>query len=106
MRPLSTGNDRRGMEPAVDPLDDRRGPVADGSARGPLDFLDNWSVFLAYVVISAVAVPVAVYSLSAGGTTLDQAQNRQRRDRSRSSRSPGLGRLHAGLYSTPLNGAA
>lgn len=36
-------------------------------------YLDNWSVFLAYLVISIVAVPVALISLSAGGTTLDQA---------------------------------
>jgi hypothetical protein len=36
-------------------------------------YLNNWSVFLAYVIISAIAVPAAVYSLSAGGTTLDQA---------------------------------
>jgi hypothetical protein len=36
-------------------------------------YLNNWSVFLAYLVISAVAVPVALISLSAGGTTLDQA---------------------------------
>lgn len=40
-------------------------------------YLDNWSVFLAYVIISAVAVPAAVYSLSAGGTTLDQAPETQ-----------------------------
>jgi hypothetical protein len=36
-------------------------------------YLDNWSVVLAYLVISLVAVPLAVVSLSAGGVTIDQA---------------------------------
>ena len=36
-------------------------------------YLDNWSVLLAYLVISAVAVPVSLISLSAGGVTLDHA---------------------------------
>jgi hypothetical protein len=36
-------------------------------------YLDNWSVFLAYVILAVVAVPVSLISLSAGGTTLDQA---------------------------------
>ncbi|MEX2137385.1 MAG: hypothetical protein WEB29_10630 [Chloroflexota bacterium] len=36
-------------------------------------YLENWSVFLAYLAIAVVAVPVALISLSAGGTTLDEA---------------------------------
>ena len=36
-------------------------------------FLDNWSVLLAFIIIGAVAVPVSLISLSAGGTTLDEA---------------------------------
>jgi hypothetical protein len=36
-------------------------------------YLNNWGILLAYLVISGVAVPLAVVSLSAGGTTLDQA---------------------------------
>ena len=40
---------------------------------GMASYLDNWSVLLAFLVISAVAVPVSLISLSAGGTTLDQA---------------------------------
>jgi hypothetical protein len=36
-------------------------------------YLDNWSVFLAYLILAVVAVPVSLISLSAGGTTLDQA---------------------------------
>ena len=36
-------------------------------------YLDNWSVFLAYLAISVVAVPVVLVSLSAGGTTIDEA---------------------------------
>lgn len=36
-------------------------------------YLDNWNVLLAYFLIAIVALPVALVSLSAGGTTLDQA---------------------------------
>jgi hypothetical protein len=36
-------------------------------------YLDNWSVFLAYLILALVAVPISLVSLSAGGTTLDQA---------------------------------
>jgi hypothetical protein len=35
--------------------------------------LENWSVLLAYLILAAVAVPVSLISLSAGGTTLDEA---------------------------------
>ncbi len=44
-----------------------------GVIAGLSAYLNNWSVFLAYVILAAVAVPVALISLSAGGTTLDQA---------------------------------
>jgi hypothetical protein len=40
---------------------------------GLSSYLDNWSVFLAYLILAVVALPVSVISLSAGGTTLDQA---------------------------------
>jgi hypothetical protein len=36
-------------------------------------YLDNWSVFLAFLILAVVAVPISLISLSAGGTTLDQA---------------------------------
>ena len=35
--------------------------------------LENWSVLVAYLVTAALAVPVSLISLSAGGTTLDDA---------------------------------
>jgi len=40
---------------------------------GLSSYLDNWTVFLGYLILAAVAVPVSLISLSAGGTTLDQA---------------------------------
>jgi hypothetical protein len=36
-------------------------------------YLDNWSVLLAYLALSIVAVPMALVSLSSGGVTLDRA---------------------------------
>ena len=44
-----------------------------GVAAGLSAFLNNWTVFLAYVILVAVGLPLAIISLSAGGTTLDQA---------------------------------
>lgn len=44
-----------------------------GTIVGLAVYLANWSVLLAYVLIAAVAMPLVVVSLSAGGTTLDQA---------------------------------
>ncbi|MEX1072767.1 MAG: hypothetical protein WED86_03620, partial [Chloroflexota bacterium] len=44
-----------------------------GVVAGLSVFLDNWSVFLAYLILAAVGVPVVLISLSAGGTTLEQA---------------------------------
>jgi hypothetical protein len=37
-------------------------------------YLANWGVLLTYVVIAAIAMPIVLVSLSAGGTTLDQAR--------------------------------
>ena len=44
-----------------------------GLIAGLSAFLNNWSVFLAYAILVAVGLPLALISLSAGGTTLDQA---------------------------------
>jgi len=44
-----------------------------GVVAGLSAFLNNWSVFLAYVILAAVGVPMALISLSAGGRTLDEA---------------------------------
>jgi hypothetical protein len=44
-----------------------------GAIVGLAIYLANWSVLLAYVVIATIAMPLVLVSLSAGGTTLDQA---------------------------------
>jgi hypothetical protein len=44
-----------------------------GVVAGLSAFLNNWSAFLAYVILAAVGVPMALISLSAGGRTLDEA---------------------------------
>ena len=44
-----------------------------GAIVGLAIYLANWSVLLAYVIIAAIAMPLVLVSLSAGGTTLDQA---------------------------------
>ena len=44
-----------------------------GVIAGLSAYLNNWSVFLAYVILAVVGVPMALISFSAGGTTLDQA---------------------------------
>jgi hypothetical protein len=36
-------------------------------------YLANWGVLLTYVIVAAIAMPLVLVSLSAGGTTLDQA---------------------------------
>jgi len=44
-----------------------------GVVAGLSAYLSNWSVFLAYLILAVIGVPMALISLSAGGTTLDQA---------------------------------
>ena len=44
-----------------------------GAIVGLAIYLASWSVLVGYVVIAAVAMPLVLVSLSAGGTTLDQA---------------------------------
>ena len=66
--------DRPGEVPAEVQVQIVERILATGLITGLAIFLGSWRVLLAYFIFAAVAVPVSLISLSAGGSTLDEAR--------------------------------